>query len=215
LLINHRAVLHHRTYRRLQHQLALGIDRQPISTWESQADGAGVSPRGQLKVVFEMLLTAVVNQVDAGVDLLIFDFAIGRYIGVPLGRIVAEQVIDLSRQWVLPHGYRGGVAAQHVHAHDGGQSFRLGRRVDAGGQLGAIGINAAACQTRLGRVHDHYRVRATEEQTVARAAGEELHRGIRLTHVYFERQGECAVILLYPVLGTGRPQNWAGVSRHR
>ena len=125
-LINERSVLNHVAAGGVQDEVTLGIDFKIHNTLESQFDGFRVSPGRNHKVVFQLALVAVVNQVYSRIYLLIFNPEVSGYIGVPLLGIIADEVVDLSRL-LLPSEYsRLRVRAYQLHTqHVAENGFRL------------------------------------------------------------------------------------------
>ncbi len=80
-----------------QHEVAIAIDAHPPRAVEAQLDGAGIGVRRDDEIVFELPLSAVIGEVDAGPHVAVFDPAVSRDVGAPLRRIVADEIIRLSR----------------------------------------------------------------------------------------------------------------------
>src|SRR5437879_12953596 len=76
----------------LHHQIPLRIYLESFCAWKCQPDGLGVATRRHHKVVYQLSLVAVVDQVNARVNLPIADLGIGGNVAPPLRRIVAEEV---------------------------------------------------------------------------------------------------------------------------
>src|SRR5207302_4626214 len=86
----------------LHHQIPLGIYLESFCAWKCHPDGLGVTPRRHHKVVFQLSLVAVIDQVNARVNLPIADLGIGGNVAPPLRRIVAEEVVALAGQFFDP-----------------------------------------------------------------------------------------------------------------
>jgi hypothetical protein len=62
---------------------------------------AWIGSRRNGKVVLQLLMASVVNQINSRVHIPIPDSGVGRNIGVPLGRISTDKVIDPAGQWAF------------------------------------------------------------------------------------------------------------------
>ena len=71
-----------------------------VGAREGKSDATGVRARGKHEVVLQLLLVAVVNQVDPRVNVLVLDPAEGGDVGVPLPRVVAGEVVARAGKWV-------------------------------------------------------------------------------------------------------------------
>lgn len=102
-LIRQRRLFDDRRSVDLQDEIALGIQGHCLSTGDAQADRSWVSAGTDDEIVFQLLLiTAVIREVHAGIDVLILDLAIGGDIGMPLPRIVADQIVCGPRKLPQP-----------------------------------------------------------------------------------------------------------------
>ena len=81
-----------------QDQIALSIDSEFLCTLEEQLDGLGVGGRCDDEVMLQLALAAVINQIHAWIDGVVFHFGVVRDISAPLRRIVADEVVALSGQ---------------------------------------------------------------------------------------------------------------------
>ena len=100
----------------MQHELALGIDLHAIRALEVEHDALRIRAGCNDEVVFELALVAVVDEVDAGIDLAVVHLRVGRHVGPPLRRIVADEVIRSSGQFLEPAYERRGVGGHDRHA---------------------------------------------------------------------------------------------------
>ena len=78
------------------------IDSQIARTLVHQSDRVRVCSWGDNEVVFQVLLVAVEKQVHAGIDALVFHLRVGRDVGVPLFRVVADEVVHFCGQRSTP-----------------------------------------------------------------------------------------------------------------
>src|SRR5207244_600064 len=67
-----------------------------------KSDVSRIRARLDYKIVLKLPLVAVVNQVNAVINILVFDSGIRTDIGLPLSRIAAQKIVALSRQLVQP-----------------------------------------------------------------------------------------------------------------
>ena len=101
---------------RLEHKVAV-VDRfRSLShAVETHVDALRVRARREHEIVFELALLAVVDDVDAGIDVAVAHFAETRHAGAPRGRIVAREIVRHGRRRVFADdcsGMSGAVEAQ-------------------------------------------------------------------------------------------------------
>ena len=125
LLIDDGLVLAYVAAFRVQHEIAFSADLQFVRTFEVERDLLRVRTRCDDEVVFELALVAVVDEVDAGIDVLVTDLRVGRDIGAPLRRIFADEVVRLSRLLIeaAHHGFTR--RAHEAHSQRDGLYGRL------------------------------------------------------------------------------------------
>src|SRR4030095_12853111 len=97
LLVDDRRVLNQLTSGCGDDQIALRVDPQVVDSVERQPDPAVVGTGIDDEVVFELLLVSVVDYADAGIDVAVFDPRIPSNIGLPMARIVSDQMVRASR----------------------------------------------------------------------------------------------------------------------
>jgi hypothetical protein len=161
---------------RVQHQIALGIHFKAVGALEGEDDPVGVGARAHNEVVLQLTLVAVIDEIDAGVEVVVPHLGIRGHIGAPLGGVVADEVVGLAGQFFQLHHARVGVSSQNDH------SERRPRRVSRFFEL----CSRVWCFTfprvfRLGENQD--RLRGSEKECVRGTAGEELDLGIGLSGV--------------------------------
>ena len=76
---------------------------------------AEISARRDDKIVFQLPLIAVVDQVNAGIDRRVFDTRVSWHIRAPLCRIVTDEVMGLAWQFLKPGARRRRVSADELH----------------------------------------------------------------------------------------------------
>jgi hypothetical protein len=87
------------------------------SALEAQSDGMRVSAGRDDKVIFQLPpLGAVINQIHAGIDVLVSHLGIIWYVGTPLIGIVADKIIALARQFLHARHCGAGVCTDEFHA---------------------------------------------------------------------------------------------------
>ena len=74
----------------------------------------GSAPGSDGEVVLQLLLVAVVHQVDAGVDVLVLDLAVVGDVGVPLAGIVADEVVAGAGERVQTNDLRLGIGPDEL-----------------------------------------------------------------------------------------------------
>src|SRR6266849_8397299 len=145
----------------MHHELALGVYLQPLDPFEVEHDPLWVRPRCDDEVVLELALVAVVDKVDAGIDVAVLHLRVGRDVGPPLRRIVADEVIRLSGKLLKPADARLG-----RHTHEAYTEYD---------------IRVRPCE------HEH-RLVGGEIEAVAGAAREEAYVVVRLATIRLEVQ---------------------------
>ena len=77
----------------------------------------GIRARRQREIIFKLLLAAVINQVDAGINLPDAHLGEGRHAGAPLRGIVAGEIIDLPGQGTVAADRCLRIGADEPHLH--------------------------------------------------------------------------------------------------
>ncbi len=85
---------------------------------KGQCDLVGVGARSDAKVVFELSLAAVVGQIDSGVDGLVIHTRILRDATMPLGGIIADEIVALAGKKFGAGDAGGGIGSVEAHADD-------------------------------------------------------------------------------------------------
>ena len=101
----------------MQNHLAGGIDGNFVRAVETNRNDVGIRRRRDGEIVFELLLIAVVGQIDARINF--SDAHLGKcpHAGLPARRIVANQVIDFAGQFLRAGNLRPPVRAHELHPH--------------------------------------------------------------------------------------------------
>ena len=87
------------------------VERHLTRPPRGQRDDPGSAPGATDEVVFQLPLVAVVDQVHAGVDVLVFHLSVVGMSVCPLARVVADEVVGRARQIVKSCELRRGVRA--------------------------------------------------------------------------------------------------------
>ncbi len=114
LLINHRPLLRHCTAAHRDRQVAIRSERQLRGAAELQADRPRIRAGPQHKIVFQPALAAVVNHVDAGIDVRILHLGIAAHAGMP--RVArSDEVVRTRGERIqrFDSGRRGGADEGH------------------------------------------------------------------------------------------------------
>ena len=85
---------------------------------KAQHDPAGFCAGRDAEVVFELSLTAVVDEIDAGVNATVFYTAILGNVVTPFRRIIADVITALSRERLRGGNPRGGIGSIEPHTND-------------------------------------------------------------------------------------------------
>ena len=137
-----------------QDDLALGSESEAVSAIEPEGDGGRIGAGGDDEIELELALVVVINEVDAGINGVEPDLGEGGNIGLPRGRIVAEEIIHAPGESILAFAGGAFVGAQEAQAEEtslvcGG----IGEREDGlvGGEVNAM-VPAAGdeLETRVG-----------------------------------------------------------------
>src|SRR6266536_3909888 len=88
ILVHDRLVLHDLARRGGKHHIAVAIKCQFLHALELEHDAFGINTGRDNEVVFELPLFAVVDEIDAGIDLGVLDPGVVGNCAVPFRRIV-------------------------------------------------------------------------------------------------------------------------------
>src|SRR5262249_39832236 len=95
LLVNARRIELNRPMCGGEDKVSATVDPNPISALELQRNTARIRARRDLKVVFQLPLAPVVNQINTGINLAITHASELRHSPMPVGWIFSDQVIAL------------------------------------------------------------------------------------------------------------------------
>jgi hypothetical protein len=115
LLIDGGRLQAHFTVAGLEDQIAADIDANLLSTLERQLNDIRVRAGGDDEVVFELPLITVVDEVHPGINILVTHSPVLWNLSVPVPAIAADDVIALSRQFVVLRNLRCRVAVNELH----------------------------------------------------------------------------------------------------
>ncbi len=155
------------------------IQLRALRAVELNLDAARVCSRCDVEIVFELSLVAVIDEVDARVDAGVMHLAIHGDARAPVGRVVADEVVQTARHLFAPLDLRLGARARQTHPQDAVALLPLTVRTL---------LPAAATQRQHGLVR-------REEHDVAVAAREEPHARVGLPAVGLELERQFAVSL--------------------
>ena len=114
-LIENRLLEPGRTVGGAQNQVAVGVDAG-LGAVDLPDDAAWIGAGGNYKVVFQLPLIAVKDQIHAGIDLGEVDLAEGLNSAVPLLGVVADQIVDRAGLRFKPGDRGGSASANKFHA---------------------------------------------------------------------------------------------------
>jgi len=117
-LVGNRSLEGNLTISRADPKIALIIQAKASGTLEAEANRLRRGSGSHGEVVFEFPLRAVVDEIDSWVHAGIADLIVGGDIRVPPGRIIADKIIDSSRQRILGRRNRSVIGAAHAQAND-------------------------------------------------------------------------------------------------
>ena len=107
----------HRSRRRIEHHVAAGVQSHALGTIDTQSYAPGIGVRGEHKVVFELPVAAVVNDVDAGVHRGIAHPGNMRYRRQPVLGIATAIVAAMALQARFAARSRGIVGIHQAHPY--------------------------------------------------------------------------------------------------
>lgn len=84
----------------LQNQVASVVDLDGFRSGESQANAVGIGSGGDQKIVFQLALVAVPDQVNARINFVVFDASEIGDVRPPTTRIISDEVIRFARQFI-------------------------------------------------------------------------------------------------------------------
>src|ERR1039458_301955 len=180
-----------RTVGRTENQIALRVDAGAGAV-DAPGDAAGVGAGGDDKVVLQLALTTVKDQIHAGVDLGIVDLAISLDAGAPVLGVVTDEVAHYAGLRVQSYHGGLGICADQGHAQG----------VD-GGAVGCLRRWLGRCRLLPLQVQDD--LARSEEERVAGTAREELNVGCRLPLVGLETQWHAHELRLPGRRGGAQP----------
>src|SRR2546423_745577 len=93
-LVENGSILYQFAVAQVDMEIALRVHVEALGSLESHVDLSRVRAGAHQPIILHLVLIAMINQVDAVIDILIFDLAKGGNVSVPEGRVVAEQVVD-------------------------------------------------------------------------------------------------------------------------
>ena len=79
-----------------KNKIALRADCDFMRAPELQPDSMGIGSGSNFKIVFQLSLIAVVNQINPGVNLLVAHARVLRHIAVPACRIASDEIIAFA-----------------------------------------------------------------------------------------------------------------------
>ena len=107
---------------RCDRETAIGIDGDVSGAIDCERDVSRLRARRHDEVVFELALVPVIDDVDAGIDAGVLDFAIAVNASLPQPRIAADQMVRDARQR-LQTAAVGPSGANEPHRDRGGRGL--------------------------------------------------------------------------------------------
>ena len=99
----------------MHQQVAISIHFRSAGAAQLKPDPAGIGAWVDDKVVFQLALAAVVNEINSRIDLFILHLGIGRKVAMPPFRIIADEVIDLAAQFFSTGYFRFRIGVDQLH----------------------------------------------------------------------------------------------------
>src|SRR5688572_2238692 len=164
----------------MHYEIAPRIHFEPVCTLDAKGDEAWIGSRAYDEIVLKFLLVAVINEVNAGVDIAVVHAGVCGNIRPPLRGIIADEVVGLAGLLGLPGHARVGASAEENHAQ------RRPRHLSRLLYLRARGLLFVF--PKGFRLHENEdRLAGREKERVHGTAGEELHFWIGLPSVGLKR----------------------------
>ncbi len=171
------------------------------SARETNVDCLRVAARRDHKIVFQLALIAVIDQIDPWVHFPIADLAIVHYIRPPIARIFSEEIVCRARQLIRAGDLRILISADQMHSQ---HSVGVCRFLTRAGEIAEAGHRKSSALTGLSLAtaggEGQYGFILGEENGVARTAGKKFHSRISLARVGFKAERKLAVGLENPAL---------------
>ena len=79
-----------------QHQITLRVKLKPVRAGDPHANRAGIGARGDNEIVFQLLLVAVIDQVNTWINLCDTNPVEGWNLGTPACRVIAQDVVNVA-----------------------------------------------------------------------------------------------------------------------
>jgi hypothetical protein len=98
-LVDHRPAVRYPSGAGLQSQIAFPVDFDIPSAAKGQPDGTPGCARRHYQIVFQPVLVSIVDEVNAGIEIPIFDALVERHSGAPLFRTCAHKVVGSPGLW--------------------------------------------------------------------------------------------------------------------
>src|ERR1043165_8736260 len=114
-LIENGAMKSHFTRTNCKHQFTIFVDFNFISPLKTKSDASGISVRSNDEIVFQLLLVAIVDEIDPGIHVIDSDIRKHRESSAPLRRIAADQVIDFAGKGCIATNRSVGIGADELH----------------------------------------------------------------------------------------------------
>src|SRR5207249_3791601 len=102
-----------------QHKVAASIQFKCASALEAEANSLGISAWRHYKVVLQLCLVAVVDQVDARIDALVSYLGVGSDPGAPVPGIASDKIVGSAGQTVETRDPGTSIGAHQLHIHQG------------------------------------------------------------------------------------------------
>src|SRR5262245_24428914 len=116
LLVDHWLEQANFVVRALQYQITACVYSERIAFFKLETDRVGIGAGSNHKVVFQLSLLAVILDVDSRIHSRVSDSAIRRYVGSPASGIAADEVVDLSRQFLQTYDVGVSVSCRNFHS---------------------------------------------------------------------------------------------------
>ena len=105
------------------YQVALGVQFKIVPAFNTQTNGLWVCARRHHKVILELPLVAVINQIHAGVDVPVAYFCVSGNLCLPPSRIVSDQIVDETWQPLCSRNLGRGIGRDKFHTDHSREVF--------------------------------------------------------------------------------------------
>ncbi len=117
-MVDHGPLQLHLASASLQQQIAIFVSGYLLRSVERERNNAGVGAGGHNKVILQLALVTIVDDIDALVDFMVVDASVGGHISAPVPGILADEVVALAGQLLESFDLWRWVGSHEFHSQD-------------------------------------------------------------------------------------------------